>query len=53
MNTFYYILMWYCSIVVVFFVYAFLTAKPYPKEWEEEDNKEIERKFKEHKKSQD
>jgi len=34
---------------------AVLNAKPYPKEWEEEEDKEIERKFKEYdnKKSQD
>jgi hypothetical protein len=55
MNTFYWILIIYFSIVIPFFIYAIATAKPYPKEWEESEDKELEKKFKEYdnKKSQE
>ena len=54
MNIFYYILIWFCICAIIVTI-AVLNAKPYPKEWEEEEDKEIERKFKEYdnKKSQD
>jgi len=51
-NLFYYILLIYCISAIVIAI-AFLTAKPYPKEWEEEEDRELKRKFDEHKKSQD
>ena len=47
MSAFYYILMTYCFLVVILSI-MILTAKPYPKELEEEENREIKKKFDEY-----
>ena len=39
-----------CAAVMGLLIW--LMAKPYPKEWEEKENKELERKFKEYDKKQ-
>lgn len=52
MSIFYYILMAYCISAIIVAI-AFITAKPYPEEWEEQEDKELKNKFDEHKKSQE
>jgi hypothetical protein len=51
LNTFYYILLGYCTVVIIFSAYAFLTVEPYPQELQKQEDKELKIKFKEHKKA--
>lgn len=39
----------YIGCVIAFFLAMKFSSTPYPKEWEEEENKELEEKFKKHK----
>lgn len=36
--------------VILFFLAIYFSSKPYPKEWEEEENKNLEKKFKDYNK---
>lgn len=47
------IMFWWMVIGLVFFVYAVATAKPYPPDLEDEEDRELEAKIIEYKKSQD
>lgn len=40
-------------LFVCFWIYALVTAKPYPKELQDKEDEELLEKFKEHKKSQE